>query len=364
MRYAMDPNPARGYWDELLERMRREAETLASIDHPNIVRFFGTGRINEDLRYVAMEFLRGRTLREELDEYGRIEPRETARRMHGVSAALAEVHARGIIHRDINPRNIFLCDNSIKLIDFGIAKFPQPDGVPPFTRHSLMSGTVAYTSPEQCQSRPIDQRSDIYSLAIVVYEMLTGERPFQGRTPTEIALKQIQSEPTSPRALNTSIPINLEQTILRALAKDPDERHQNVREFAEELRVGSNQILISIDGPVQSLSENEVDLAEELPPSETKPGRHWRRATLATAASLSTLIAGGLAWEYLTSPSSRPETLNSTLATQLPTPSIMGSTEGSDADALELDAKLPRPTAAPTPSVNVSPAAQKSSHAP
>src|SRR5262249_156993 len=151
--YAINEIEARHYWDELLERMRREAETLASIDHPNIVRFFGTGRINEDLRYVAMEFLRGRTLREELDEYGRSEPRETARRMHDVSAALAEVHARGIVHRDINPRNLFLCDNSIKLIDFGIAKFPQPDGVPPFTRHSLMSGTVAYTSPEQCQSR-------------------------------------------------------------------------------------------------------------------------------------------------------------------------------------------------------------------
>src|SRR5262249_10268656 len=354
--YAINEIEARHYWNELLERMRREAETLASIDHPNIVRFFGTGRINEDLRYVAMEFLRGRTLREELDECGRIEPRETVRRMLEVAAALTEVHARGIVHRDISPRNIFLCDNAIKLIDFGIAKFPQPDGVPPFTRHSLMSGTVAYASPEQCQSRPIDHRSDIYSLAIVVYEMLTGERPFQGRTPTEIALKQIQSPPTSPRALNTSISTSLEQTILRALTKNPDERHQNVMEFAGELRTGSNQIVISLDGAIHPDAENETEATEGLPPSDietnAKPGRTWRRATLATAASLSSLIAAGMAWDYFFSPNSGPTTLNSMLASASPSSTIINGVQGSDADALELDAKLPPPTAALTPAVN------------
>jgi len=209
MSYAIDANNARDYWAEMLERMRREAETLAGIDHPNIVRFYGTELIGDDLRYVVMEFLRGRTLREEIDRRGSFESLWACRIALEIANALSEVHSRGIVHRDISPRNIFLCEDSVKLIDFGIAKFPQPPGAPPFTRHSSLIGAVAYASPEQCGSRPVDLRSDIYSLGAALYEMLTGERPFNGRTPTEIALKQIQSEPKPPRDINPAIPPRL-----------------------------------------------------------------------------------------------------------------------------------------------------------
>src|SRR5215475_2498297 len=270
MNYAIDAARARDYWDEMLERMRREAETLATIDHPNIVRFEGTGMINDDLRYVVMEFLRGHTLRDEIDRNGAFEPSKAVGVALEVASALIEVHARGIVHRDINPRNIMIADcgsrvadsqpsndrmkisiegenqSVIKLFDFGIAKFPQPPGAPPFTQHSTLAGTVAYASPEQCAGHPVDHRSDIYSLGVVLYEMVTGQRPFNGRTPTEIALKQIQSEPKPPRAINRAIRDGLEKTILRALAKNPAERQQSVNELGEELRSSSNQIYISL----------------------------------------------------------------------------------------------------------------------
>jgi len=154
MSYSMEAQEARRYWTEMIERMRREAEALVTIEHPNIVRFYGSGTINNDLRYVVMEYVRGRTLRQELDIKRRLELDEAIQIALEVCSALTEVHSRGIIHRDINPRNIMIADcglriadcsndessqsairnpqSAIKLIDFGIAKFPQPPG----TRHS------------------------------------------------------------------------------------------------------------------------------------------------------------------------------------------------------------------------------------
>src|SRR5262249_10821153 len=113
----MDPARARDYWDEMLERMRREAETLATIDHPNIVRFEGTGMINDDLRHVVMEFLRGHTLRDEIDRNGAFEPSKAVGVALEVASALIEVHARGIVHRDINPRNIMIADCGLRVAD-------------------------------------------------------------------------------------------------------------------------------------------------------------------------------------------------------------------------------------------------------
>jgi eukaryotic-like serine/threonine-protein kinase len=366
--YAVNEADARRYWDELLERMRREVETLAAIEHPNIVRFYGTGLINDDLRYAAMEFLRGRTLREEIDDRGLIPPREAAMRSIDVASALSEVHSRGIVHRDINPRNIFLCGDSVKLIDFGIAKFPQPEGAPPFTRHSMMTGTVSYASPEQCQSHSIDHRSDIYSLAIVLYEMITGERPFQGRTPTEVALKQIQSQPISPRALNSSVPAILENAILRALSKNPDDRQQTVDEFAAELRGDDRRISIDLRPVAPLLLPPAPESVEfEYAQAERKPGalsrpipqaglNRWGRATFATILLLTVMIGAGLAWDYLSSMSAGK--LSQKTPASSPTPTAPGEPGSetdattSDADPLELDAKLPLPASRPTPAAN------------
>ncbi|HEY8461627.1 MAG TPA: protein kinase, partial [Blastocatellia bacterium] len=366
MNYAMDPDRARDYWDEMLERMRREAETLATIDHPNIVRFYGTGMINDDLRYVAMEFLRGRTLRDEIDHNGVFEQSKAVNVAIEVASALIEVHARGIVHRDINPRNIMIAESaivdsapntqsvieesSIKLIDFGIAKFPQPPGAPPFTQHSTIAGTVAYASPEQCASRLVDNRSDIYSLGVVVYEMVTGQRPFTGRTPTEVALKQIQSEPAPPRSINPAISISLERTILRALAKNPDERQQSAEAFSEELRTSSNQIFIplAITPPETENQDDErngtpsfvySDETGETDESNLRLVRRWRRRfAVASAATLATVIIGALYGWSSNSPglNGGDVTVNPVVA---PSPETVPA--GGVADSLELAANAP-----------------------
>jgi hypothetical protein len=269
-----------------------------------------------------------------------------------VANALSEVHSRGIIHRDISPRNIFLCEDSVKLIDFGIAKFPQPPGAPPFTRHSSLIGAVAYASPEQCGSRPVDHRSDIYSLGAALYEMLTGERPFNGRTPTEIALKQIQSEPKPPRAINPAIPPGLEKAVLRALEKNPDQRQQTVEELADELRSSLNQLAIPL--PSTAIAESDVTLAgaeiENIFDNDGEPvedglkvvRRRRRRFAVATATLLLAVFTSVLlfGWPLISPQPKAPLGTEGAGATVSSSPGAASTAIGSDADSLELAASM------------------------
>ena len=299
---AFDSTELRHYWMEMLARMRREVVALVNVHHPNIVRIFDTDQITDELRYIVMERLQGQMLREVLTARGRFELPVAIRLTEDIISGLSEVHARGIVHRDLNPRNLLIADCAgqsadslthanefeetatrdhsqsairnlqtaiIKIIDFGIARIPQPPGLPPFTQYAVLSGTVAYASPEQCQNLPLDHRSDIYSLGVVLYEMVTGQRPFTGLTPTEIALKQIQSEPVSPRLLVPDLPLGFEAALLRTLAKDPLKRPQTVEELAADLhpfRDGyTARVVVPLNNGHARPAETLAEILGELP---------------------------------------------------------------------------------------------------
>jgi Protein kinase domain len=222
-----------------------------------------------------------------------------------------------------------------------------------------MSGTVAYASPEQCQNRPLDYRTDIYSLGVVLYEMLTGQRPFTGRTPTEVALNQIQSQPVSLRAINPYLPPALERTILRALAKNPGERQQSVGELARELRAGmSNQIIIPLKtetiverlDTVFAKRDGSSEALEESSDEKVRVARRRkRRASAAVAALLLLSACGVLLGKHLIKPQpmtgGNPEMM---AASASPSPDLTATPAaeenladlGSDEDAMETAARL------------------------
>lgn len=353
--FPIDPRRSRNYWIEMLERMHREAEHLSTIDHPGIVRVLDTGMIGSDLRYVVTEFIHGETLRTLIDRRGRFGADETIEIVRGIGEALDAVHKAGIVHRDVNPSNIILIDpanspeaagredsggngSRVKLIDFGISKFPQPAGAPPFTKNAPLRGTVSYSSPEQCRGIEVDSRSDIYSLAVIGYEMLTGQRPFDGRTPTEIALRHIQEEPRAPSSINDSIQAGLNRALLRGLAKNPDERPPTARELVSLMESGIRQLTISLGADQTTDPPADDDAATRDTSGDIRKIRRKRRR-LAVAAIAAAMALGGYlladrllgrfapAFEAL--PAGQTDDENS------------DGMPGSDADSLEIAARNP-----------------------
>ncbi|NLT57907.1 MAG: Stk1 family PASTA domain-containing Ser/Thr kinase [Clostridiales bacterium] len=209
-------------------RFENESRAISILDHQNIVRVYDVA-LNEDLYYIVMEFLDGITLKQYIRQQGRLGWRETLYFLGQILEALQHAHSRGIIHRDIKPQNIMLlADGSIKVTDFGIARFAT-------TQTNTMTdkaiGSVHYISPEQVSASRVDQRSDIYSLGIMLYEMLTGELPFDAENPVSVALMQLQVEPPHPTHLNPDIPEGLEEILLKCMAKNPDNRYASTQEL-------------------------------------------------------------------------------------------------------------------------------------
>lgn len=214
-------------------RFQREARAAANLVHPNIVAVYDVGQ-DGNQHYIVMEYIAGRTLKEWIRERAPL-PVDTALRIaEEVCTALEYAHRHGIIHRDIKPQNILLDEEGevVKVADFGIAKSRLD---PESTADRLALGTVKYISPEQARGVEVLPQSDLYSLGVVLYEMLTGQQPFDGETPVSIALQHIEAEPPSPRRLNPYIPPAVEAIVLRALAKDPRERYPSAREMRQAL---------------------------------------------------------------------------------------------------------------------------------
>jgi len=219
-------------FEEFRARFQREAQAAGVLSHPNIVNVFDYGE-DSGILYLIMEFLEGKSL-EKLIEGKKILPIETIIPMcEQVCGALDHAHQRGIVHRDIKPANIMILDNGIvKVTDFGIAKMVSMG----MTQTGLVLGTPNYMSPEQVKGRQVDGRSDIFSLGIILYDLVTGEKPFAGQNVTTVIYKIVNENPIPPRELDATIHPGLSYVICKALAKSPDERYQTCRELADDLK--------------------------------------------------------------------------------------------------------------------------------
>ncbi|UOF89204.1 Stk1 family PASTA domain-containing Ser/Thr kinase [Fodinisporobacter ferrooxydans] len=219
--------------EEFVYRFRREAQAAASLSHPNIVNIYDVGTDDED-HFIVMEYIDGCTLKEKIESLGALQAEEAVRIAKQICDALEHAHAHNIVHRDIKPHNILISkDGRVKVTDFGIARAITSDTIT--HNDSSVLGSVHYFSPEQARGGLADVKSDLYSLGVVLYEMVTGQVPFSGDTPVSIALKHLQESFVEPRMIKPSIPQSVENIILRALLKDPLQRYQSARELYRDL---------------------------------------------------------------------------------------------------------------------------------
>ena len=217
--------------EQFVERFRREAKNAASLSHPNIVSIYDRGEA-EGTYYIAMEYLDGRSLKELIVGRGPAPVNVAIEYARQILGAIAFAHRHGIVHRDIKPHNVLVdAEGRLKVTDFGIARA----GVSQMTEAGSIIGTAQYLSPEQAKGAPVDQTSDLYSVGVVLYELLTGVVPFNGDTPVEIAMKHLSSTPEPPSAKRAEVPRELDLVVMRALAKDPADRYQSAEEMDADL---------------------------------------------------------------------------------------------------------------------------------
>lgn len=226
-------NPEIATDEKTITRFRNELKLTRKISHRRICRLFDLGEA-EGLTYISMEYVSGEDLKTLMRRIGRISAGKAAFIVRQICEGLAEAHGQGVIHRDLKPQNIMIDkEGDVRIMDFGIARSLRTRGI---TEAGVIMGTPEYMSPEQVEGRDLDQRSDIYSLGVIFYEMLTGQTPFSGDTPLTVAVKQKTEIPVDPRKINSEIPENINRVILRCLEKDKARRFQTTGELLEELK--------------------------------------------------------------------------------------------------------------------------------
>lgn len=219
--------------EEFVFRFKNESRAVAMLSHPNIVKVYDVS-FGDDLQYIVMEYVEGITLKEYIDRQGILDWKEALHFTMQILRALQHAHDKGIVHRDIKPQNIMLLPNAtIKVADFGIARFSRLESRN--VNESSAIGSVHYISPEQARGQQTDGRADIYSVGVVLYEMLTGRLPFESENDLNVAIMQMQAQAIKPSALNPAVPEGLEQIILRAMQKNPADRYQSAAEFLLDL---------------------------------------------------------------------------------------------------------------------------------
>jgi beta-lactam-binding protein with PASTA domain/tRNA A-37 threonylcarbamoyl transferase component Bud32 len=226
--------PELAHDEAFVERFRREARAAASLNHHNIVSVYDFGE-DEGSWFIVMEYVEGRNLRDIIRSEGQMDPARTAELGAEVAAALAAAHAQGIIHRDVKPANVLISADAgtVKVADFGIAR--AAGARQGLTMPGTVLGTATYLSPEQAQGAEVDFRTDVYSLGMVLYEMLAGKPPFTGDSPVAVAYQQLSQTAPPPSTHNAEVPPALDAIVMRAMSKNPDDRQATAEEIREEL---------------------------------------------------------------------------------------------------------------------------------
>jgi serine/threonine-protein kinase len=292
--------------ESLVARFINEARANAVVGHSGIVDVFDVGTLPSGVPYLVMEYLQGESLAQRLVRTGRLEVEAATQIAWETASALGAAHAKGIIHRDLKPENLFLARDPgspeterVKVLDFGIAKLhADPNQV--HTQTGAVMGTPVYMSPEQCRGarEEVDQRTDIYSLGIILYEMLCGQPPFRGEAFGDLLLRHMTEAVVPPRTLNPEVPEFLEQAVLRALAKRREDRFETMREFQVGLAGAAGKLVEKTPVPYEvgrrpaSTGTLTPPLAAITPP----PGalaRSRRRAWMIGLAAAAVLALGG-----------------------------------------------------------------------
>ena len=261
--------------EELIGRFQTEARAAGLLTHPNIVVVYDAGE-EEGLFYITMEFVEGRSLQSMIDAHQTFPVSRVMKLMEQVCSALDFAHQHNVVHRDIKPANLMLtADDVVKITDFGTAKILQFGTAQ--TAHVM--GTPSYMSPEQVKGKPVDGRSDIFSLGVILYELMTGEKPFPGQNITTVIYKIINEEPIPPRSLDSSIHQGLSAVITKALAKDPDARYQSCHELLTALK--SYHEMLGPDSTVRTLAA-----ATQPAPGAGRPATQVPRVPATPAAAV------------------------------------------------------------------------------
>jgi eukaryotic-like serine/threonine-protein kinase len=279
---------------EFVERFRREASSAAGLQHQHVVSVYDRGEW-DGTYWIAMEYLEGRSLKRLIQDEGPLAPERAVELAIQILRAARFAHRRGIIHRDLKPHNVIVDDEDrVKVTDFGIARAGASD----MTQTGSIMGTAQYLSPEQAQGHAVSAQSDIYSIGIILYEMLTGRVPFEGESAVTIALKQVSEQPVPPSQLNPAVSPALEAVIMRALAKDPAQRFPDADAFiaalqGEEVPPTELTAIAAAPPPPPRVLEPYPATPPPLPPPDEEEGSRWWWWLLALLA-VAALIVGGI----------------------------------------------------------------------
>src|SRR5215210_2210055 len=338
-RYASD--------EEFVERFKREAQSAAALSHPNIVSIFDRGESEDGTYYIAMEYLPGGTLKDRITQRGALPAHTAAAVALQMAEALRAAHERDVIHRDIKPHNILITGlGDVKVTDFGIARAAASSTM---TRTGHILGTAHYISPEQAMGEPVGPASDLYSLGVVLYEMLTGELPFDADTPLGIAMKHVNGYVVPPQELNPAVPDGINAITLRLLAKNPDDRYASDSELIEDLE----RVSAGLDpaGATTEMMTHAMPAATtriKPPPPEIAHKQRRRRGAPLLLALLAILILAPLAWVGYSLLTDRPA---GNVTPQLGVPDLVGMNLDSAEDKFgdDFDIKVAQSVSAERP---------------